>query len=182
MTRIEYENNLRMMDCSSCYGTWIGHFALMRLVNLDVAALREGQTPEGQPDSSLEDLAAVVMESNSKGELRCPECEKVMSKDRFHPMIPVDVDCCRKCNGLWLDTGEKNLLRRLYQELMMSDDPKIVAMREKAAAMYASWGGRSMPAEVVHQSGGSIFNGIDGIDGVGIATDVLGLLVRTLVR
>jgi Zn-finger nucleic acid-binding protein len=79
--------------------------------------------------------------------LRCAECEKPMVKDRFHPMIPVDVDRCKACGYLWLDAGEMMLVRRLYAELMSSNDPEITRRRDKVAAVAAQWQGRRISVQ-----------------------------------
>jgi len=60
-----------------------------------------------------------------------------MHKDRFHPMIPVQIDRCRPCSSIWLDAGEFSLLRRLYVELMTSTDAEILHRREKVATLTA---------------------------------------------
>jgi len=103
-----------------------------RRLRMDVqAAVSVGGGEEGQ--SPLEDLIEIVVESDCKKPLRCPECEKTMRKDRYQQMIPVMVDRCKQCDRIWLDTGELHLLRRLYLELATSSDPQIVSMREKVA-------------------------------------------------
>jgi Zn-finger nucleic acid-binding protein len=68
-----------------------------------------------------------------------------MTKDRFQQMIPVTIDRCRKCDRMWLDTGEYNLVRRLYVEMMLSEDPHIVRLREKVGRVGAAWEARNRP-------------------------------------
>jgi Zn-finger nucleic acid-binding protein len=141
MTRIENEG-LHYCSCSSCFGVWIDEIALKRQLALDRRDQPQSPASPDQPEASLADLAAVVAESDSRQPLRCPACSKPMVKDRYHPMIPVNIDRCRLCHSIWLDAGEFNLLRRLYRELAASDDPKIVALREKIASVDAQWQGR----------------------------------------
>jgi hypothetical protein len=62
-------------------------------------------------------------------------------------MIPVTIDRCRHCNQIWLDTGEYNLVRRLYVEMMTSDDPQIVRLREKVGRVGAAWDARTTATE-----------------------------------
>jgi Zn-finger nucleic acid-binding protein len=131
MTRVE-QDGIKSASCPNCFGTWICDIALLRRVRLDAAA-------SSAPQTSLADLAEVVAASDSKEPLRCPQCEKPMIKDRYHPMIPVQIDRCKPCGYVWLDTGELSLIRQLYIELMTSDDPEIVQRRDKVAAALSAW-------------------------------------------
>ncbi len=58
-----------------------------------------------------------------------------MTKERFHPMIPVQIDRCPKCDYVWLDAGEQDLLLRLYRALMTDDDPAVAEKRAKLARL-----------------------------------------------
>jgi Zn-finger nucleic acid-binding protein len=144
MTRLE-EDGIRSCICQQCFGRWIGTTPLHRRVRLDVELLQTAPPAEAPNPSTpaapdpLEDLVAIVAESNTKTSLRCPTCEKPMTKDRFHQMIPVQIDRCRHCDSIWLDTGEYALIRRLYVEMFTSTDPRIVALREKIAGARLVW-------------------------------------------
>jgi Zn-finger nucleic acid-binding protein len=137
MTRVE-EDAIRSHSCPHCFGTWISNIALLRRVRLDAQAFHD----TAEPKSSLADLAEIVAASDSRQALRCPQCEKPMLKDRYHPMIPVQIDRCKACGYVWLDAGECSLIRRLYVELMTSDDPEIVRRRDKLATAMAAWEGK----------------------------------------
>jgi Zn-finger nucleic acid-binding protein len=80
---------------------------------------------------SLADLAQTVTESNSTTSLTCPDCFTVMSKDRFHSMIPVQIDRCDTCGHIWLDAGEQKLRLRLYHELVNTTDAQVADKRAK---------------------------------------------------
>ena len=54
-----------------------------------------------------------------------------MTVDRLNPLVPVPIQICRKCNGAWLDVGKRPLLQRLYYELTNSQDPEVIALRDK---------------------------------------------------
>jgi len=136
MTRVE-NDGLKWCSCSNCFGTWISNIALLRRLRNDVAAVQGGQD-----EVSLADLAQTVSVANTKVALHCPACEKPMTKDRMHPMIPIQIDRCKACGYVWLDAGELELMRRLYAELMSSDDPEIVRRREKVAAVMTQWDAR----------------------------------------
>jgi Zn-finger nucleic acid-binding protein len=159
---------------------WIKEIVLRRQVALDVQALHDAPSAAAQEaQGSLVDLAAVVTESDSKQTLRCPECSKPMAKDRYHPMIPVTIDCCRACQSMWLDAGEFNLLRRLYEEMAASDDPKIVRLREKVAAASAGWQMRSTATEEAERS---LDQAARSLSDVADAAYMLSSLVRMFVR
>jgi Zn-finger nucleic acid-binding protein len=133
MTRVE-QAGIKSCSCPNCFGNWMTSIALTRTVRLAAEQPEDGV--------SIPDLAETVNASDTKKKLRCPQCEKEMLKDKFHPMIPVGIDRCRGCNMIWLDAGELALLRALYRELITSDDPEIVRRREKVATILMQWEGR----------------------------------------
>ena len=133
LTRIEDEG-IRSQTCGGCFGTWIGKMQLTRLVRQPL--------PSALAQVPLEELAALVTESNTKRILQCPECGLSMKKVRFHDLVPVNLDRCPKCESFWLDAGELSLLRRLYAELMQSDDPRITRLREKIGQANIAWAER----------------------------------------
>lgn len=124
LTRVQ-EEGINHHTCGGCFGTWIERVRLIRLVRLAL--------PPAAASQPLEELAALVAESDTKQMLRCPECATPMRRDRYHPLIPVNLDQCPKCQGYWLDAGELTLLRRLYTEMQQSSDPRIASLREKVA-------------------------------------------------
>jgi Zn-finger nucleic acid-binding protein len=147
LTRVE-EANIHSAVCGNCFGTWIDAGQLMRRAQLDIRLAKDDELPSspsaaqpagGPPTTPLEELAQIVQESNSRDMLRCAACEKPMVKGRFHPMIPVEVDRCLKCGYIWLDAGEMSLVRRLYAELMTTQDPEVARRRDKVAAVAAEW-------------------------------------------
>lgn len=138
LTRV-VEDDIKSAVCGNCFGTWINTGALLRRTQLDVREANQVQTGQALNTASLEDLANVVQESNSQEMLRCAECGKPMSKGKFHPMIPVVVDRCIPCGYIWLDAGEMMFVRKLYAELMTTNDPEITSRRDKAATVAAQW-------------------------------------------
>src|SRR5689334_21371946 len=99
LTRVE-EDQLRLQTCSNCFGTWIKQGMLGLVVRNPAVMVEAGEKPR------IEDLAATVSESDTKGVLKCPECLCAMRKGRFHQLIPINIDQCPKCLGIWLDVGE----------------------------------------------------------------------------
>jgi Zn-finger nucleic acid-binding protein len=144
----------------------------------EIAAEGQGAAAEGLggvqagEEASLEDLVAVVAESNTKKELRCPDCAKPMKKDRFHPMIPITVDLCKKCERMWLDAGEMNLLKQLYREMARSTDPNVVRVREKVAMVNSDMATSQMARDEAREEANLM------ADGMGI----LGGLFRALLE
>jgi Zn-finger nucleic acid-binding protein len=139
MTR-ENQDAVKSAACPECFGRWMPMAALMRRFRLDL----ENNAGSGDPlpDESaapLADLAEMAKACNSSGVLHCPECEKALTKQKFHPMIPVQIDRCKPCASLWLDAGEYVLLRRLQQALATSEEPEIIARRKKFSASSGSW-------------------------------------------
>jgi Zn-finger nucleic acid-binding protein len=157
MTRLE-DSGLHLLECSNCFGNWMPYVTLLRFMRGGVptanGAAAPGDLDSGPPapgnpgtpaaaEPTLEDLAAVVVESNTTKTLQCPECHVDLHKDRVHPMIPVQVDRCPHCDYVWLDVGKRPLMRRLWTELQSSTDERIVQLREKVAQASAAWAGRS---------------------------------------
>ena len=144
MLTIVDRNGIRARECPSCFGSFLAEIALKRMTRLQVTQ----QAPASQNDPaspaitdasnsgpSIAELAELVAESNSKERLRCPECTVEMTKNRVHPLIPVEIDTCPKCKSSWPDAGELALIQKLYFALQNSDDPKIVRLREKIAGI-----------------------------------------------
>ena len=162
MTMVE-EDGITRKTCSSCFGDWMRRITMLHVIrgplsadalpqpaaggaadaageaNASTAGIAAGipavpPAPARQgPTASLVDLAVLVKESNTGRPLRCPECQQLMRIGRVHMMIPVNVQFCDPCQGVWLDVGKLPLLHRLYYELLHSTDPKIIELRERLA-------------------------------------------------
>jgi Zn-finger nucleic acid-binding protein len=138
LTRVE-ESEIKSAVCGNCFGTWINAGALLRRVQKDASEMKPGGAASAAgPQPTMAELAEIVQTSNSQEVLRCGECDKLMEKGRFHPMIPVTVDRCKACGYLWLDAGELGLVRKLYAELMTSEDPEIVSRRDRIGEVAAT--------------------------------------------
>jgi Zn-finger nucleic acid-binding protein len=121
------ESGVTAASCPNCRGTWISGKALERRARMEGWAI-PGTVPNFP---ALPDLADTVTHSNTTAPLTCPDCRQVMTKDRFHPMIPVQIDRCDACGYIWLDAGELDLLLRLYRELTTANDDQIAAKRQR---------------------------------------------------
>jgi Zn-finger nucleic acid-binding protein len=100
-------------------------------VALERMVKRETLSPSPETNSDLGKMLEKATSSNSHGSLYCPDCHLEMAKDRFHPMIPVELDRCGKCGYVWLDAGEQALLLRLYRELATTKDGEVSIRRDK---------------------------------------------------
>lgn len=148
LTLVE-SDGVRYRQCTGCFGCCVGEVGLKRLTRLEALKTKNAQpAPMSSPqaalstqtgEASLADLAVLVSESNTRKDLRCPSCEAVMRKSKVHPMVPVQIDMCPKCKSAWLDAGEMKLIQKLYSELQNSDDPQIVALREKIGRVGLQW-------------------------------------------
>jgi hypothetical protein len=46
-------------------------------------------------------------------EMKCPRCGAALKETQFHHAV---VDVCPKCNGMWLDAGEVEIIGKSFQE------------------------------------------------------------------
>ena len=90
--------------CEDCGGLWLDRIELARFEDPNsvfgdalVAHLR--QFPPTLLDHSIR--------------LTCPRHPQVvMLRRRFSPVVPVEIDECPECGGIWLDTDELAQIRR----------------------------------------------------------------------
>jgi Zn-finger nucleic acid-binding protein len=87
------------------------------------------------PAGCVKELSESVKTSNTKKLIYCPDCHAGLRKERIHPLIPVHVDACAKCDYIWFDHGEQTLLLRLYRDLLNTGDPRLAAKRDKLAQL-----------------------------------------------
>ncbi len=93
---IDYEG-ARVYNCGGCGGHW------MHPQRLEVIlSRRDVQMPEPVRQRMM-DLAD---ESDSKEVLWCMTCGTAMEKQNFRYWNDIQIDCCPKCAGIWLDRGE----------------------------------------------------------------------------
>ena len=85
---------------AGCGGVYLDRFELSRV---DEATEVEGE--------ALLEWAAAEQGGRRKRpdhdkRYHCPRCEMIMMRHQFKPQIPIMVDTCPKCAGVWLDQGE----------------------------------------------------------------------------
>ena len=124
------KGGVHVKTCSHCFGEWMSRTSLMHLVR-SPAELED--TASGAAAAGLKELAALVHESDTTQPLTCTECHIPLTIDRPHPLIPVNLQFCRKCSGAWLDVGKLPLVRKLYQALLQTTDSRLTALRARLA-------------------------------------------------
>ena len=90
--------------CENCGGLWLDRLELSRFEDPDSVFGDALVAHLGQIPAALVDHAA---------RLRCPRhAGVVMLRRAFSRTIPIQIDECPECGGLWLDAGELAQIRR----------------------------------------------------------------------
>ncbi|MDP3980580.1 MAG: zf-TFIIB domain-containing protein [Chlamydiota bacterium] len=90
--------NIDLDQCFACNGIWFDRGELEKY-------LQEHMSAVNAPAISRE-----LLDKLDKKPAKCPHCDIVMKK-RPAPNDPsVLIDQCKKCQGIWLDSSEINLL------------------------------------------------------------------------
>lgn len=96
--------------CSNCGGIW---FDWMELVKLD-------EKHEGFGDMLNAILNQPYKGNVKRGKVKCPKCNIVMQKHAYKFNKKVEIDECYQCGGIYLDSGELNVIRQTH----MSDEER----------------------------------------------------------
>jgi Zn-finger nucleic acid-binding protein len=96
------EELLPSMGCEQCKGT------LVALLYYRHWAENHKPSPESPVPATLSEVPA-----DSTNALRCPKCERIMTKYRLSGTIASRLDVCTLCDEAWLDGGEWQLLEQL---------------------------------------------------------------------
>jgi Zn-finger nucleic acid-binding protein len=94
--------------CPDCGGIWIQRASLTPLIGLDLKLLRRWESV----------LAAQVrgVSATREAEIICPVCHVPLDEHPYARDDSVRVDQCHACLGLWLDSGELVLIKRISAE------------------------------------------------------------------
>ncbi|HVX83402.1 MAG TPA: zf-TFIIB domain-containing protein [Phycisphaerae bacterium] len=142
------ENQVVAQTCPACRGTWISLHALERRTRIET----NPNLPH-TPLPPVTELAETVARSNSTTPLACPVCRETMTKTRFLPTIPIQIDRCSRCAHIWLDAGEQGLLLRLYTELLATH-PDLAAQRQPHLDTLTT--AQSLPTPYTHTDAANI--------------------------
>jgi Zn-finger nucleic acid-binding protein len=96
------EELLPAMGCEQCKGSLVG-------------LLYYRHWTEHHKPASAPSAPATVSElpADSTSALRCPKCERIMTKYRLTGTVANRLDVCSVCDEAWLDGGEWQLLEQL---------------------------------------------------------------------
>ncbi len=86
--------------CFVCGGAWFDHGELRKY-------LTEGLKAVDSPS-----LGKQVDEDMNKKEGHCPRCKVLLAKDKDPFDAGIQIDTCKKCHGIWLDSTEIDLLEK----------------------------------------------------------------------
>lgn len=89
--------------CATCAGVWFDKDELKQLQQRDELAF------PALEDRFLPPLPAVAERAN---ELRCPDCDALLTPYQYMYDSPIQLDICDFCSGIWVDDGE---LDKMYQ-------------------------------------------------------------------
>src|SRR5687767_12077968 len=96
------EDLLPSMGCDQCKGT------LVALLYYRHWAEHHKPEPEMNAPATLAEEPA-----DTTNALRCPKCERIMTKYRLSGTVANRLDVCSLCDEAWLDEGEWQLLEQL---------------------------------------------------------------------
>jgi len=99
--------------CFACGGLWFDKGELFTAINKEIIDTVEFELEEGHFDD--EELKELIKEIDlDKKEIICPRCkgDKKMIKIPSPRNKNITIDYCEKCEGIWLDAGEYNKLRK----------------------------------------------------------------------
>jgi Zn-finger nucleic acid-binding protein len=96
------EDLLPAMGCEQCKGSLVG-------------LLYYRHWAEHHKPASAANVPATIAElpADTTSALRCPKCERIMTKYRLTGTVANRLDVCSVCDEAWLDGGEWQLLEQL---------------------------------------------------------------------
>lgn len=100
-------NGIQVDVCPRCAGVWLDHY------ELDLISKR--YDPSMLRDATFLNKYA---EESTQGHKQCPVCKVDMPLYKITKPIPIEIDVCETCSGIWLDKGE------LDQAQILNEVPK----------------------------------------------------------
>lgn len=96
-----YGNEIKIDKCPSGCGIWFDQYELYKAKKEEIEKI----------DNFFENFI------RRKGVLKCPVCNIEMEKYR-NPSFKIDfeIDYCKNCKGLWLDSGEAIKFKNIHYE------------------------------------------------------------------
>ena len=95
--------NLELDKCHKCDGIWFDRGELERVRDAKIENAEEIlEQKYGDPEFE---------EGTVENHMRCPRCVDARLQRRGYTYVnPVEIDCCEKCRGIWIDDGELNAI------------------------------------------------------------------------
>lgn len=114
-----------------CNGVWFDAYELKKLDEM-----HEGAGPV------LDELLQASRKNDARPDkLECPKCDSAkLRRRRYSAGVPLEIDECYVCGGIWLDGGELLELRKNYRspeererivEAMLSADPAFIKRKQE---------------------------------------------------
>ncbi|MBF0451635.1 MAG: zf-TFIIB domain-containing protein [Candidatus Magnetomorum sp.] len=114
-----------------CGGIWLDRSEYKKVDQQSETAGQALLHIERNPDLSID----------SSKRRRCPRCETIVMARRFSSFKrQVEIDTCPYCGGYWLDGGELERIRSLFdteQDRYKATDQYLSGFQEKAIERYA---------------------------------------------
>lgn len=107
LDRIDHEG-VHLYDCVGCGGKLIDTHGLKRLLTAG---------PPLVPDAVKQKLMEVAVAADSRAAVWCWTCGKEMRRTTLMLLPQVALDLCAKCRLMWLDQGELERCRILWDEV-----------------------------------------------------------------
>lgn len=104
------EENLPAMACSSCNGSLVSLLYYRHWT--------ETQRPAAEANDAA--ASAIVDANDSAMAMTCPKCQRIMTKYRLSGNVANRLDVCGRCDEVWLDAGEWELLESLQLNLKVA--------------------------------------------------------------
>jgi len=93
-----HAHGVELDKCHKCDGIWCDLGKLEKLRDSRLTDLEEAiENKYGDPD---------YQQDTVDGYMQCPRCDGRLSTHSYTYVVPVKVDTCQKCLGVWLDDGE----------------------------------------------------------------------------
>ncbi|RME76720.1 MAG: hypothetical protein D6785_13410 [Planctomycetota bacterium] len=109
------ERGLPVFQCSSCKGllvdiNYLNRLLLRREQPFDEATIKRAHSIARKDKNLLSDMIQEEIKRT------CPKCKKNMEKHFFSLTSPVPIDICYRCNLVWLDWKELDMIQYLLYQ------------------------------------------------------------------
>ncbi len=115
--------------CHHCDGIWCDHGELQALKKADAKEVEAAlEAVYGDP---------LVRVEEKDGPMRCPACDGRLIKQTYAVQLPMDIDRCDTCLGIWFDDRELDAALGKKKERRESKSSPLLAMFESMGEWLA---------------------------------------------